>query len=82
MAKFFFLLSWFAPVDYTPAIGVEAAYVIATRVPDVAPQQCCGLCKNGIITHGDGHTTKCACPETCKCKARSDCKDGTCTPKK
>lgn len=82
MSKFFLLLSWFAPVDYTPAVAVEAAYVIHTRVPEPVVQKCCGLCVNGVITHGDGHKTKCSCPETCACKAKGDCKDGACKPKK
>lgn len=55
--------------DYTATVGVQAAYVIHTqRTP--APQECCGLCKDGVITHGDGHKSPCPCPPACKCKTR------------
>lgn len=64
------LLLIFAPADYTPRVAVEAAYVLNTsKFPDPKPE-CCGLCKCGIITHGDGHKTMCACPSDCKCKTQ------------
>lgn len=80
MARFFLLLSWFSPADYTPTVAVEGAYALLRQeeVPEV--RECCGLCKDGRIKHGDGHTTDCPCPDTCKCKTKAQ--DGTCTPKK
>jgi hypothetical protein len=80
------------PQDVTGKVAVEAAYVLHTY-QDEAVQECCGRCKNGVITHGDGHTSPCPCPPDCKCKAKSEvihppsvlrqtCPDGRCTPKK
>lgn len=74
------LLMFFAPVDYTAAVAVRAAYVLHTHQED-APSECCGRCTGGVITHGDGHKTPCPCPPDCKCKSRSQCKDGTCPAK-
>jgi hypothetical protein len=54
--------------DLTAAVAVNASYALHTaKVEDV--RKCCGLCKNGTITHGDGHKTPCACPDDCECKA-------------
>lgn len=39
--------------------------------PSPKPDECCGQCQNGWITHGDGHRTPCPCPPTCKCKTAS-----------
>ncbi len=85
------LLGLAAP-DYSAAVAVNAAYTLHAE-PVEAPQKCCGLCKNGRITHGDGHTTPCPCPDTCECKSVThppvvihpqsvlkECKD--CAPKK
>jgi hypothetical protein len=74
------LLLLFAPVDYTAAVAVRAAYVINTQADPVV-KKCCGLCRNGVITHGDGHQTPCPCPPDCKCKTKAECKDGTCPAK-
>jgi hypothetical protein len=78
------LLLLLFPFDCTAEVAVHAAYAIHTQA--IAPQECCGMCKNGVITHGDGHTTPCPCPPTCKCrvKATLPCKDGSCKlqPKK
>ncbi len=63
------LLLLFAPSDYTARVAVEAAYVLAVPEP-AKPQQCCGQCKCGVITHGDGHRTMCPCPSDCKCKTQ------------
>lgn len=62
------LLAWFlAPPDFTAQVAVHAAYVIHTRAEVPAPK-CCGTCKGGWITHGDGHKTPCPCPAECECK--------------
>jgi hypothetical protein len=64
------LLLWLglvAPIDCTPMVAVEAAYVLAAPKEQAKPK-CCGLCKGGVITHGDGHKSPCPCPETCDCK--------------
>lgn len=81
-----FLLSLIAQPDMKAPVAVHAAYVIHTAEPEKT--KCCGLCKNGFITHGDGHKTPCPCPPDCLCKAvrhpasvlTQDCKE--CTPKK
>lgn len=70
MARLLLLLGWFSPVDYTPQVAVEIAYALVTP-QEYSPPECCGLCVNGVITHGDGHKTKCACPSTCKCKTQN-----------
>lgn len=62
------LSSWFAPADPVPAVAVEAAYTVVTYTEET---KCCGLCVDGLITHGDGHETPCACPPDCACKAKS-----------
>jgi hypothetical protein len=70
----------FTHPQYAALVAVEEAYVIATYKPT---QKCCGLCKNGKITHGDGHVTDCVCPRDCLCRTKSvlkDCK--TCLPSK
>lgn len=73
----------FSAPNYDERIAVEAAYVAATYVaPD--KKECCGRCKGGKITHGDGHVTDCPCPPGCACKTKSvllkECK--TCLPSK
>lgn len=69
MTKFFLFLFSLAPVDYVPSVAVEGAYaLIDKQEPEV--NECCGLCKNGVITHGDGHKTPCPCPPECKCKQK------------
>lgn len=72
------LLLFFAPVDYTAAVAVRAAYVIHTTEEAVV-NKCCGRCKRGVITHGDGHQTPCPCPSDCACKKKG-C-DGSCPVK-
>ena len=71
--------------DMTARVAAEAAVTLNTRPATVAPSQCCGQCKNGIVTHGDGHRTPCPCPPDCKCKQKSQppvCTSGTCALKK
>lgn len=63
------LLLLFATEDILPRVAAEAAYALLQPKPEVA--KCCGACKNGIITHGDGHKTVCPCPSTCQCKTKS-----------
>lgn len=58
-----------APPDMTAPVAVRAAYVIHTSAPE-EKQECCGQCKGGVITHGDGHTTPCPCKPECKCKQK------------
>ena len=58
----------FTPPSYAEMVAVEEAYVIVTYKPK---QKCCGLCKNGKITHGDGHVTDCECPKDCVCRTKS-----------
>ena len=55
MSKLLLILSsfWGAP-DYTGPVAAEAAYVIATYKEPVVVRECCGECKNGVITLGDG----------------------------
>ena len=60
------LLSLGTP-DYTGRAAAEAALVLHTKP---TTQECCGLCKNGKIRHGDGHTTDCPCPDDCPCKTK------------
>lgn len=77
------LLLGLATPDYSAAVAVQASYTLHTSSP--APiNECCGACKNGKITHGDGHVTPCPCPPECKCKAPKGtlCESGTCAPKK
>jgi hypothetical protein len=82
MSKLFLILAsfWGTP-DYTGPVAAEAAYVIATQKAPVAVKECCGQCKAGIITHGDGHKTKCPCPDACKCK-QAGCEEAKCVPRK
>lgn len=74
------LLGMAAP-DYSSAVAVQASYTLHTT-KQVVVDECCGRCKNGKITHGDGHVTDCPCPPDCKCKAKKECASGTCAPKK
>ena len=71
------IFSLLFPVPTFPErIAVEAAYVCTTYT---APKsKCCGACKNGKITHGDGHVTDCPCSSDCLCRTKSvlkECKD-------
>jgi hypothetical protein len=68
VSSFFWL---FIPLNLVPTVGVHAAYAIHATPSVVVPAECCGRCKNGVITHGDGHTTPCPCPSDCKCKAKT-----------
>lgn len=61
------LVLFWQPVMTGP-VAVHAAYVIHTA-PAVEDVRCCGSCKGGLITHGDGHKTPCPCPPDCECKA-------------
>lgn len=70
MRELLLVLFGLATPDYTGPVAVQASYVIHTQPAAPQVQECCGLCKNGIITHGDGHTTPCPCPPTCKCKKK------------
>jgi hypothetical protein len=74
-------LGLLSPPDFAAPVAVNAAYVINTQAKPTV-QECCGLCKGGIITHGDGHKSPCPCPPDCKCKAKAECKDDKCPPKK
>ena len=65
------------PVEGDLATGAALA-VLRSRTapapdptPGPKPDECCGECENGWITHGDGHRTPCPCPPTCKCKRAS-----------
>ena len=77
------IFSLFFPVPFYPErVAVEAAYVCTTYT---APKsKCCGQCKLGKITHGDGHVTDCPCPKDCLCRTKSvllkECKE--CLPAK
>lgn len=68
----------FIPLNMVPAVGVNAAYTLHTQAAVVTPAECCGRCKNGVITHGDGHSTPCPCPASCKCKAKTLVHDPIC----
>ena len=35
---------------------------------------CCGECDSGVITHPDGTTAICPCPEDCACKECKECR--------
>lgn len=78
------MLLGMATPDYSSAVAVQASYTLHTAAPVVVVDECCGRCKNGKITHGDGHVTPCPCPPECKCKAPKSamCMSGTCVPKK
>lgn len=78
----------FLPLNMVPSVAVNAAYTINTQAaPAPVASDCCGRCKNGILTHGDGHTTPCPCPTDCKCKTKGAvvhqpiCISGTCKAK-
>lgn len=88
------ILRWFSPEapDLRPMVACEAAYTLQTmETPAVVDKKCCGLCRNGTITHGDGHKTPCPCPGTCECKTKGalhhppaqlhDCPGGKCNLK-
>jgi len=60
------LLLFFPTPDMAGPVAVHAAYVINTYQADA--DGCCGACKGGFITHGDGHKTPCPCPPECECK--------------
>jgi len=90
VSKFLLILTaWFQPepANLTPMLACEAAYVIQTTDRPV-DGKCCGLCVNGVITHGDGHKTPCPCPPDCECRAKGavhhppaklhDCPGGKC----
>jgi hypothetical protein len=83
MREVFLAIGLLAP-DMTARVAVEAAVTINTQQIEVAPSKCCGQCKGGIITHGDGHRTPCPCPPDCKCKQKSQplCTSGTCALRK
>lgn len=71
--------------DLTERVATEAAVTVNTRAQEVVADKCCGLCVNGIVTHGDRHKTPCRCPPDCKCKSkRGDptCVSGTCALRK
>ena len=69
------------------AAAVAAAYATfateapAPPAPTPGPGKCCGECKGGWITHGDGHRTPCPCAASCKCKTGAACPDGKCVPR-
>lgn len=78
--------SLFLALNLVPLVSAEAAYTLNTSRP-AEVRQCCGLCKDGVVTHGDGHVTPCSCPDDCKCKAKTlahppaklhPCPDGKC----
>lgn len=57
-----------APIADTSYVAPAAAsYVIHTYAGDDTVE-CCGNCVGGIVTHADGHTTLCPCPDDCPCK--------------
>jgi hypothetical protein len=84
VSSFFWL---FIPLNMVPSVAVNAAYTIHAQPVAPVANECCGRCKNGVITHGDGHTTPCPCPADCKCKTKGAvvhppiCVSGTCKPK-
>lgn len=65
---FAFIALLFPQPDMVGPVAVQAAYVIHTQSADES-KKCCGACKGGFITHGDGHKTPCPCPPDCECKA-------------
>ena len=85
MLEYILLAIGLTAPDYTASVAVNAAYTLQTT-KQVEVSKCCGACKNGVITHGDGHKTPCPCPPDCKCKVRAiaptTCESGTCTLKK
>ena len=87
------VLTWLSadPVAFDREAARAAAAVSAARAsmvveapsptppaPGPKPDQCCGDCVNGWITHGDGHRTQCPCPASCQCKGGKGCPDGKC----
>lgn len=60
------LLMLFPTPDMAGPVAVHAAYTIHTYQAEGG--ECCGECKGGFITHGDGHKTPCPCPDDCRCK--------------
>lgn len=90
MLEYILLLIGLTSPDYTASVSVTAAHTLQAT-PQVEATKCCGACKNGVITHGDGHRTPCPCPPDCKCKAKGavihppvqiPCVSGTCTLKR
>lgn len=76
-------MKWLLPLlaiavaDPAPSVPVFVAYALhqasKTQLPQPPkphPQGCVSGCKcdNGLITHGDGHNTRCKCPKTCPCQ--------------
>lgn len=53
------------------AVAVLRSRTAPAPTPGPKPDDCCGQCVNGWITHGDGHRTPCPCPPTCRCKRAS-----------
>lgn len=43
----------------------EKKYIIKE---DISPDSKCDCGGSGYIVHGDGHKTKCTCPDPCKCE--------------
>lgn len=85
MNSLLLFLGLVAPPSMVGPVAAHAAYVIHTQAPEQT--KCCGACKGGVVTHGDGHKTPCPCPPDCLCKAVRHppavlCPDGKCTSKK
>lgn len=71
MVKTLLIILGLASPDLSAAVAVNASYTLHTASIPVPEAKCCGLCKNGKVTHGDGHVTDCSCPPGCKCKVKS-----------
>jgi hypothetical protein len=63
------ILSWVLGAPVGPCVAAEAGYALLNV--DLPIEECCGTCKNGTITHADGHKTPCPCPSSCACKKRA-----------
>ena len=72
MDSLLWFLAMFAAPILTERVAVEAAYTLHTAAVEPVAKKCCGSCKNGVIVHGDGHTTPCPCPPDCECKRPAD----------
>lgn len=70
MRSLLLLIAWLYPQpNMVGPVAVHAAYVLNTQ-KEPAPQPFrCNQCKDGKITHGDGHVTDCPCGADCECGA-------------
>jgi len=74
---FIWFLTWLSAdpdgLDIAHARSSAAISAARASMNPTPATDCCGLCEGGVITHQDGHTTICPCPEDCPCKECKEC---------